>query len=220
MGNVMQVDWEAPQPSVVSRAADALRSGGVAVLPTDTVYGVSQSVLASPGGAHALFSIKRRPPEKAIPWLVADASDLDEYGIDVPGYAHALAARFWPGGLTLVVEASSRVPNGYRGPEGTIALRMPASPPVIAIVRELGCPLATTSANTSGMPAPDSFSRLEPRIIEESDIALDDGRVHSLASSTIVVCTGQAPLIVRHGALADSDIVEACAEAGAGRLTR
>ena len=210
MGRVLRVSWDEPEPSVIADAADALRSGGVAVVPTDTVYGVAQSVGATPDGAAGLFALKRRPHDKAIPWLVADASALGVYGTDVPAYARALARELWPGGLTLVVRASDAVPPAYLGPDGTIALRMPAAPPVVALSCELGCPLATTSANTSGVPAVDAFSELEARIVEGAAVALDDAKPHhGTQASTVVVCTdAHAPGIAREGAIPAAQIME------------
>ena len=213
MGRILQVSWTDPEPAVIAQVADALRAGGVAVVPTDTVYGVAQSVDANPAGAAGLFALKRRPHDKAIPWLVADVSALDTYGTDVPAYAHALARRFWPGGLTLVVRASAAVPPAYLGAGGTIALRMPASAPVVALARALGCPLATTSANTSGQPAHDAFTALEPRIVDEAAIALDDGQpAHGTAASTVVVCTDlTTPAISREGAIPTAAILQVAA---------
>lgn len=210
MGEILRVSWERPEPATIGRAAETLRSGGVAVVPTDTVYGVAQSVEANPDGAAGLFAIKRRPRDKAIPWLVADAAALDAYGADVAPYAHALAARLWPGGLTLIVRAAPAVPPAYRGAGATIALRMPACPPVVALVRALGCPLATTSANTSGAPAVDAFARLEPRLLEEAAVALDDGLpAHGTCASTVVDCTDPAgPRIVRQGGVSAARIME------------
>lgn len=219
MGRVLRVSWDDSEPTPIAEAAEVLRAGGVAVVPTDTVYGVAQSVAANPDGAIGLFALKRRPHDKAIPWLVADADALDAYGSDVPAYAHALARRLWPGGLTLVVRAGDAVPPAYRGAGDTIALRMPASAPVVALVRALGCPLATTSANTSGQPARDAFAALEPRIVEEAAVALDDGQpAHGTAASTVVLCTdSHAPVIARAGAIPAELVMEIAAAAKTSR---
>ena len=219
MGRVLHVSWTDPEPSVIAQAVDALRAGGVAVVPTDTVYGVAQSVDANPQGAAGLFAIKRRPHDKAIPWLVADERALDVYGADVPSYARVLARRFWPGGLTLVVRASSAVAPAYLGAGDTIALRMPDSAPVLALAGALGCPLATTSANTSGQPAHDAFAGLESRIVDEAAVALDDGQpTHGTAASTVVVCTDPTmPSVAREGAIPTSLIMEIASGAPTSR---
>ena len=213
MGAVMRVDVQAPSPEVLAAAREALGAGEVVVLPTDTVYGVAQAVSACPDGARGLFELKRRPPEKAIPWLVDDVFALDVYGRDVPAYAHRLARAFWPGGMTLVVRASSSVPAAYLGAGATIALREPDAPLVRELTRELGCALATTSANTSGLPSPRSFAELEERIVAGAGLTLDGGEVPVGVASTIVDCTAPEPRIVRHGAVPDADVARVCREA-------
>lgn len=190
----------------VSVIAGVLARGGVAVMPTDTVYGIAQSVLANPQGPLALFSIKRRPLGKVVPWLVEDADALLRFGVEVPPYARALAERFWPGGLTLVVRASSEVPLPYRAADGTVALRCPGSAFVRSIIRASGSPLATTSANTSGCPAPTSYGDVEQRILDECDVAVDGGTTPDGVSSTVVVCVGEGPHVVREGAVPSSEI--------------
>ena len=209
MGAVIRCEASLPSEEVLVTARRVLSSGGVVVLPTDTVYGVAQAVSACPEGAKGLFELKRRPPEKAIPWLVADVLALDVYGRDVPAYAHRLARAFWPGGMTLVVRASGAVPPAYRGAGETIALREPDSSLVRELAGRLGCALATTSANTSGLPSPRSFTELEARIVEGADLTVDGSVARIGVASTIVDCTGAAPRIVRHGAVADADVMAA-----------
>lgn len=196
--------------SQVAAVADVLGRGGVAVLPTDTVYGISQAVRPNPQGPERVFFIKRRPAGKVVPWIVPSLESLGVYGADVPGFAWALARSFWPGGLTLVVRASKAVPAAYRAADGTVALRVPASPFIRRVASSLGCALATTSANTSGQPAPVRFEDIERRILEESDIAVDGGPCAAGLASTIVSCLGEAPVVTRHGALSDDTVLEAC----------
>ncbi len=213
--NYLQLDWDRPQPAAVGRVADVLSLGGVAVLPTDTVYGIAQSVAANPLGARRLYEIKRRDPGKAIAWLIGGTDALLDYGADVPAYAMRLAHAFWPGGLTLVVKAAPCVPAVFRGPNDTIALRVPAAPIVRAVARELGCALVATSANISGEPAPASYAQLDPRVRDAADIVLDDGLTHSPTPSTVVVCTGPAPLVTRVGIIPTADVVRVAAPGGA-----
>lgn len=198
------------EASQVERVVRALAAGGVAVLPTDTVYGVAQAVGPNPRGPERVFAIKRRPAGKVVPWLVPAPEALAEYGEDVPAYAWRLARRFWPGGLTLVVRASDKVPAPYRAQDGSVALRVPGSPFVRAVASALGCALATTSANTSGAPAPASFAEVERRIVEESDVAVDGGPCPAGLASTIVSCLGGEPVVARRGAVGDEDVMEAC----------
>lgn len=207
---VQRLDWAHPQPDVIERASQLLAGGGVVVLPTDTVYGIAQSVAACPQGALRLFQIKRRPADKTIAWLIADAADLDVFGTRVPAYAHALARELWPGGLTLVVRASQKVPSAYQGAGGTIGLRVPDAPVVRALARASFSPLATTSANTSGLPSPQSFAQLEPRVASLADLVLDDGMTHAPLASTVVVCTEDRPVVTRQGTFSEQLIKQIC----------
>lgn len=207
MGSVVQVDQYRPSRSVMDEAVATLAFGGVLVLPTDSVYGIGCA--ATPGNpAHErIFAIKHRERTQTLPWLTADPSDLGAYGQDVPDYAVALAVRYWPGALTLVVRASDAVPAEYRAADGTIALRCPDSTLVRNLARSVGAPLATTSANTHGEAAATSGSGVEPRIIAEADLTLDAGPAPVGIASTIVSCLGPKPVVVREGALSTADII-------------
>ncbi len=210
MSQVVTVSQGNPSPKAVSRAAEVARSGGVLVLPTDSVYGLACA--ATPGNpAHGrIFDIKRRDRAQTLPWFVADVADLDVYGEKVPDWAHRLAASLWPGALTLVVRASSAVPPEYAqgGPCGpTIALRVPGSELCRQIVRTLGAPLAQTSANTHGMPAATSAGALEPAVAKAADLVLDAGPAPVGVASTIVDATGDTPRVLRAGALGEAEVL-------------
>ena len=168
--------------------------------PTDTVYGLGVSVEAA-RSPQALFDIKRRDAGKPVAWLVAGPQDLERYGRQVPEYARALARAWWPGALTLVVRASDAVPPAFRSEAGTIGLRMPASETALALVRAAGCPVATTSANLSGRPAPGSFSELDAAIVEAAGAVVRDGVPESGVASTVVDCTAARPKVLREGSI-------------------
>lgn len=207
---VLLASQTSPDPEVVDRAVSVLRDGGVAVLPTDSVYGICCA--ATPGNpAHArIFDIKRRDRAQTLPWFVADPEDLVRYGRDVPGWALRLAERFWPGALTIVVRSAGSVPPEYAQPgEGgaTIALRVPDSELDRAIVRSLGAPLAQTSANTHGAPAATSGAALEPDIVAAVDLVLDAGPAPVGVASTIVDATGAEPRVLRAGAISEKDVL-------------
>lgn len=210
MGSVLAVSQSAPAPEAVRRAAEVARSGGVLVLPTDSVYGLACA--AAPGNpAHGrIFEIKRRERSQTLPWFVADAADLAVYGEGVPAWALRLAEAFWPGALTLVVRASAAVPPEYAqpGPDGpTIALRVPGSELCRQLVRALGTPLAQTSANTHGAPAATSGHGVEPGIVASADLVLDAGPAPVGVASTIVDATGDAPRVLRAGAIDEPEVL-------------
>ena len=183
----------------VDEAAGALAAGEAVVMPTDTVYGVGVAVDAvdDPGG-------------KAVAWLVEGPAALDRYGAGVHPWVHRLARRFWPGGLTLVVRASEAVPPAFRSPEGTIGLRMPASPEVLALIRAVGCPLAVTSANLSGAPAAAVPELLDGDLVSRTAGVLEGpcGASGGGLASTVIDCTTVKPSVLRCGPVSSRDLEE------------
>lgn len=209
MGKTYKVDQENPHADIINIAAQILRDGGVAVYPTETVYGIGARASAGCSGAQELFEIKRRDRNKAIPWLVEDISALDIYGKDVPEYAYTLARKYWPGALTIVVPASDAVPEDFKAHDGTIALRAPDSRLVRALIKAVGAPLVTSSANTHTLPAPTRYEELEARIAAQADIVLDGGETKYKNSSTVISCIGPKPLVWRDSAIPVEEIMEA-----------
>ncbi len=186
----------------LSTAATALRAGGVAVFPTDTVYGLGIAVLPE-ANPQALFRIKQRAADKPVAWLVGSVSDLDIYGEDIPEWARAAAQAHWPGALTLIVKASARVPVAFQSAAGTIGLRMPASNVALSLIRAVGVPLATTSANISGQPAPVEDTQLDPQVLSQVNavvrgVSCTGGQG---MASTVIDCTGQTPVVLRQGSI-------------------
>ena len=211
MGAVVQVNQSNPSRSVVDEAVATLAFGGVVVMPTDSVYGIGCAATPANPAHQRIFAIKHRDRTQTLPWLVADPSDLGTYGADLPDYAIRLAVSFWPGALTLVVRASDAVAQEYRAVDGTIALRCPNSNLVRTLARDLGTPLATTSANTHGAQAATSGSGVEERIVAEADLTLDGGLAPLAIASTIVSCLDVQPIVLREGAISTRKIM-ACAQ--------
>lgn len=186
----------------VGRAAaiDVLRAGGVVALPTDTVYGIAVA-LDTPGGIEALFAAKRRPPEKGVMLLLADASQAPAIG-EWPAGAAVLADAFWPGGLTVIVpqRADVPLPAALTGGAPTIGLRAPDHPAPRALAAALG-PLPTTSANVSGEPEARDATEIGRLFGGAIDLILDGGPAPGGPPSTVVDARGPEPLILREGAI-------------------
>ena len=187
-------------------AIQVLRDGGVVAVPTDTVYGIAVA-LDTLGGIERLFAAKQRPPDKAIALLLADVEQASAIG-DLTPAATALARAFWPGGLTLVVPRRADVPlpaaltGGALAPGAvsTVGLRVPAHDAPRALARALG-PLPTTSANRSGEPELGDADAIEAELGSALDLILDGGPALGGPASTVVDCTGDAPVIRRAGAI-------------------
>lgn len=225
----------APHQLAVRDVARSLSSGGLALIPTETVYGIGVAVgsvppaqaegAASPeevgfppasSGYRRIFSVKHRSLAQTVPWLVAGVEDLERYGRDIDPATRALAGGLWPGALTIVVRAAEDVPRFMQAADGTIALRASASPVVAALIRAVGSPLATTSANTHGMPAPTSFDEVEPAVLAGVDVAVDAGETPCRDASTIVSLVSGDLEIIRQGALSAETIRRVVATATEG----
>jgi L-threonylcarbamoyladenylate synthase len=197
----------------LAAAVEALRGGGLVVLPTDTVYGIAVA-LETADGVERLFAAKRRSPEKAIIVLV-DGLDQVAGIVDLPPAAGVLAGVGWPGGLTLVlpiVDASGLPPALTAGTE-TLGVRVPDHPTPRALARALG-PLPTTSANRSSEPAALDAAAATAALGEEVDLILDGGVSAGGVASTVVDCTGPRPSIIRAGAIDPGFLAAALDAAG------
>jgi L-threonylcarbamoyladenylate synthase len=213
----------ATDDGVVAAAAAALRRGAIVALPTDTVYGIAAD-LHRPEAIERLYRVKGRPESKAIPILLADASDVDLAVLEMPLPARALARRFWPGGLTLVVPGRPGLPgpvtsSDERGQE-TVAVRVPDHPVTRAIIRAAGGALAVTSANRSGdAPALDA-GPLASLPLLPTDLIVDGGPTPGDKASTIVAITGEKVAILRKGAVSAAEIAAALSGDDAARIPR
>ena len=201
-------------PEGRAAAIAALRAGGVVAIPTDTVYGIGVA-LDTPGGIERLFAAKHRPPDKAIALLLADQDQGEAIG-DLGPAGRALAAAFWPGGLTLVVtrRTDRPLPAALTGGElapgaiPTVGLRVPDHAAPRALAAALG-PLPTTSANRSGEPEARDADEIERLLGGAIDLVLDGGPAGGGPASTVVDVTGAAPAIRRVGAI-DAEAIERC----------
>ena len=183
-----------------AEAIRVLKSGGIVALPTDTVYGLAVD-LASPGGIDRLFAAKRRPRDRAVVLLLADADQAGEL-VDWPPSAAALARAFWPGGLTIVVaqRPDAALPPELTGGQSTVGLRLADHPSPRALAASLG-PLPVTSANVSGLAEASSAVEIRDQLGEAIDLILDGGPARGGPPSTVVDCSTPTPRILRDGAI-------------------
>ena len=191
-------------PLALPRALEILQFGGLVAFPTDTVYGVG--ALAFNGAAvESIYAAKGRPVEKAIPVLIGDADDLAKVSAEVPEIALKLAARFWPGPLTMVVPKHPGLPEAVSATP-TVGVRIPDHPVARALLRLAG-PMAVTSANLSDQPSPctaqDVFAQLGGRIA----LILDGGKTPGGVPSTVVDCVGAELQVLRAGPIPRSEIL-------------
>ena len=203
-----------------AEAVEVLRAGGLVAMPTDTVYGVGVALDAE-DGLRRLFAAKDRPPDRAIVLLVADLAQAGSVGVLSPA-ASALAARFWPGGLTLVLAQvsdpilGSRLPAELTAGLSTIGVRMPDHDSPRTLARALG-PLPVTSANLSGRPDARDAAAVLAQLGTRIDLVLDGGPTLGGVPSTVVDCSQDVPRILRVGAIEPARIAAALVGAGLPR---
>jgi L-threonylcarbamoyladenylate synthase len=196
-----------------AEAVELLRAGRIVALPTDTVYGIAAD-MALPDGIERLFAAKRRPPEKAVAVLLADAAQAEALGVMGPA-ARALAAACWPGGLTLVlpVRPGVRLPRVLAAGTPTVGVRVPDHPAPRALARALG-PLPTTSANLSGQPDARDAGEVAALLGNAIALVLDGGPIRGGPASTVVDCTAARPALLRAGAIDPGSIAAVLDAAG------
>ncbi len=187
----------------LKHAARALAADGCVVLPTDTVYGIGADAFSA-RGVTGLLAAKGRTRAMPPPVLIAHAGVLDGLADEVSEDARALARAFWPGGLTLILHAQPSLGWDLGETRGTVALRVPDDDVARALLIETG-PLAVSSANRTGRPAATTADEAAAMLGESVELYLDDGPRGEPGTdpvaSTIVDCTGEAPVVVRHGAI-------------------
>jgi L-threonylcarbamoyladenylate synthase len=194
------VDPDAPQRDALQEAAKWIRNGGLIALPTDTLYALA----ADPFRAEAVarvFAVKGRAFDQALPLIAADADQIATTLGQLPPAGTRLAARFWPGPLTMLIPAPPALADAVSAGTGRVGVRVPAHAIARAICRGAGCPLVATSANRSGQPATADPTEVERALGDDLDLLIDTGPAPGGAPSTIVDVTGAMPMLVRAGAV-------------------
>ena len=185
--------------SALGRVAHGIRAGQVAAIPTDTVYGLAADPF-QPAVVERIFRLKGRPEGKPLLLLAASRQQAEELAARLPEVFAVLAARFWPGPLTMIVAASPAIPQAVTAWTGTVAVRVPGAVLTRELIRAAGRPLTGTSANRSGQPAAESAAQVREQFPAGLDWILDGGPARASAPSTIVDLTGR-PRVVREGAI-------------------
>ena len=169
----------------IEQAAEILRNGGLVAIPTETVYGLAANALDA-DAVKKIFAAKGRPQDNP---LIVHISEFDEiYPLvkHVPESAKALAERFWPGPLTMVLPKSDIIPDAVSAGLDTVAVRMPSHPVANRIIRAAGVPLAAPSANSSGLPSPTSAQHVKDDMMGRIDAIVDGGECDVGVESTVV----------------------------------
>jgi len=205
MAEIVQINADRPEPELIRRACMLLEAGELVVVPTETVYGIA----CDPAHLEKLYAAKERDRGKPVAWLAASLEQVEGLGADFGKHGRALAEKYWPGSLTLVLST----------PAGPTGFRVPAHEVPLALARAFGRPIALTSANKSGgadaVSAQEAFQTLENHVA----LFLDAGECSGKKPSTVVQCVpalsgvegGKGVKILREGAVSREEIEQVVA---------
>ncbi|MBC7105262.1 MAG: threonylcarbamoyl-AMP synthase [Firmicutes bacterium] len=199
------VDPARPEPAVLEEAARVIRGGGIVAHPTETVYGLAADVF-NEAAVRRVCAVKGRPVGKPLIVAVAAREDLEGLVRELVPGAEALMAAFWPGPLTLVLPRRREVPEAVTGGRDGVAVRMPAHPLALALLRAAGTPVTTTSANPAGAPPPVTAAQVERYLAGRIEVLLDGGPAGSGVPSTILDLTAGVPTVLRVGAVGPAEL--------------
>ena len=193
----------------VEKAIAALKAGELAVLPTETVYGVFADA-TNEAAVQKLYAVKGRPVEKALNMNVSDYDTILRFSVHQPAYLEKLVQTFLPGPLTIILEASPEVPEWIHVGKTTVGFRMPSISATQEVIKSLGV-LVGPSANLTGSPSPRFYSDLTSDILDKAAVALQDDSISGL-DTTILDLSGDKPKIIRQGAITAQQLLDAVPE--------
>ncbi len=203
--HVVRISRTHPDPAVLRRAADLLHAGQLVAFPTETVYGLGASAL-SPEAVRRIYAAKGRPGWNPLIVHVADQTAAERLVSTWPEAAERLAARWWPGPLTLVLARRPEVPDAVTAGLETVALRVPAHPTAMALLRAADLPLAAPSANRSGEVSPTTAQHVAASLGDRVPLILDAGPCDVGIESTVLDLSGGVPVLLRPGAVSREDL--------------
>ena len=196
---VLKVDPYEPELDKIKLAASILRNGGLVAFPTETVYGLGANLLDKKA-VERIYKVKGRPKDKKLSIHIADVADVEKYAAEIPHDAYKLIHRFWPGPLTIILEAKDG---------GTVGFRFPRNQVAYAFLKEAGVPVVAPSANISGQAPPKTASEVLKDLDGSIDAILDGGKTALGIESTVVDLSKEIVQVVREGTITPSAIKKA-----------
>lgn len=189
----------------IDRAVEALREGEVVAFPTETVYGLGADA-QNPEAVRRVFELKGRPATHPLIVHIDHPRMLERWALEVPASAQALAERFWPGPLTLVLRRAPAVDLAVTGGQDTVAIRVPGHPVAQQLLRAFGSGIAAPSANRYGRVSPTRAEHVREEFGDALKVILDGGDCKIGLESTIVSCVGEVPRVLRPGSITLSQL--------------
>ncbi len=205
---LLRVNAQTPEVDVLRYAAHFLARGSVVAIPTDTVYGLAADPF-NLAAVDEIYRVKGRPETRALPILVNSIDQAVQLAREAPRNFLRLAQAFWPGALTLVVNAAQRIPLKVTAGTGRIALRLPRSEVARGLIEEFDGPVTGTSANVSGFRSCSSGEQVMKQLGTRVPLVLDAGETGATLPSTIVELNGDTWRIGREGAIPVAEIEKA-----------
>ena len=190
--------FDAKNPGATDAVAEILKRGGLAAIPTETVYGLAANAFDGEACAN-IFKAKGRPGDNPLIVHICDMEMLSDVVSEVPEGARLLAEKFWPGPLTIIMKKSGKIPMVTSANLPTVAVRFPAHPVAREIIKKTGLPLAAPSANLSGSPSPTTFQHCVNDLMGRVDAIIDGGPCSVGVESTIISLAGEKPVLLRPG---------------------
>jgi L-threonylcarbamoyladenylate synthase len=188
---------DASDPEAIETAAQIIRRGGLVAFPTETVYGLGADA-ENPLAVARIFEVKGRPRIDPVIVHVADSASAGKYGV-FPRFSYPLMNQFWPGALTLVVRKTHAVPPIVTAGLDTVAVRIPAHPAALSLIRAAGTGIAAPSANPFGHVSPTTAQHVADQLADRIDFILDGGQCRIGVESTILSLVGEVPCVLRAG---------------------
>jgi L-threonylcarbamoyladenylate synthase len=195
----------APSAEQIASAAALIRADGVVAFPTETVYGLGANAL-SPAAVRKIYEIKQRPATSPLIVHVNSVHMAQELVSSWPLTAETLAARFWPGPLTLVLPRKTIVPHEITAGLDTVGVRMPAHPVALALIEAAGLPIAAPSANRFTQLSPTTAAHVAAGLGAAVDLILDGGPTDVGIESTVLSLAGDQPILLRPGMISQAAI--------------
>ena len=198
MPKTYKISPNKPSDEVLRHAVEALIRGGLVVYPTETFYGIAADV-ESTEGLEKLAQLKGREAEKPFPLIISNAKQLTQLADKLPPLAQELIDRYWPGPLTLVLNAKPNVHARLLSKDNSIGVRLSSWPCAAALSNALDKAITATSANLAGGPPAQTIDQLDPAIAEAVDIILDGGPTPGGQASTVLDVRVEPPVVLRQG---------------------
>lgn len=212
----VKIDPLTPEHNLILKAASVIRNGGIVIFPTTNLYGLAADAYDAKA-IERIYKIKGRSPENPLLVLVDSYMMLSCIVKNIPLMAQKIIHTFWPGGITIIFEASDSLPAELTAGTGKIGIRRPGHPVALALVRAVGGPITGTSANLSGRSGSHCISGIDSDVTDMVDMIIDTGDLKGGNGSTVVDFTGEFPVFMREGAVPKIKILEALNISGHGK---